>query len=129
MPGLSGSTASCALICFLTREPPHSTQWTMVKINRVNLMFMISFSAVFLANWVPEFLKGWDILDRIAGFGGAHRMSSIINAQGKAKRTAGALLIVGELYYVKGNGKLYCSVLVLSNLIYVVIFILFCLHS
>lgn len=101
----------------------------MVKINKVNLMFMISSSVVFLANGVPEFLKVWDILDIIASFGGAHRMSSIINAQGKAKRTAGALLKVGELYSVKGNGKLYCSVLVLSNLIYVVIFILLCLHS
>jgi len=92
-------------------------------------MFMISSSAVFLPKWVPEFLKGWDTLDIIASFGGSHRMSSIINAQGKAKRTAGALLRVGELYSVKSNGKLYCSVLVLSNLIYVVIFILFCLHS
>lgn len=81
-------------------------------------MFIISSSVVFLANLVPEFRNGQDILDIIASFeGGAHRMSCIVNAQGKAKRTAGALLIVGELHSVKGNGKLYCSVLVLSNLI------------
>lgn len=70
-------------------------------------MFMISSSssAVFLANWVPEFLQG-SILDIITSLWGAHRMSSIINAQGKAMGTAGALLRVGEIYSVKGNRKL-----------------------
>lgn len=92
-------------------------------------MFMISFSVVFLVNWVPELLNSWDIVQINACFVGICRMYSIINAQGKAKRAAGALLRVGELHSVKGNGKLYCFALVLSNLIYVVIFILFCLHS
>lgn len=79
-----------------------------------------------LGTWIP---KGLGYSRYNCQIWGVHRMSSIINAQGKAKRTAGVLLRVGELCCVKGNGKLYCSVLVLSNLICVVIFILLCLHS
>lgn len=89
---VSGSTASSALVCFLAREPPNSTQWTMVKISWVSLMFGISSLVVFLANWVPEFLQGWDILEINANFVEVHRMLSIINTQGTAERTAGALL-------------------------------------
>lgn len=108
------------------RKAPHSTQWTMVKISRVYLMFMISSSssAVFLANWVPEFLKG-SILDIITSLWGAHRMSSIINAQGKVLGTAGAFLWVGEIYSVKGNGKLNTLFWCWGTWS---IFILFCLH-
>lgn len=119
------NTASSALTCFPTRKPPHSTHWTMVKISRVNLMFITSSSslAVFLANLVPEFLKG-SILDIITSLWRAHRMS-IINARGKALGTAGAVLRVGEIYSVKGNGKL--------NILFSCwgiwsISILFCLH-
>lgn len=91
-------------------------------------MFGISSLVVFLANWVPESLQDWDILEINANFVGVHRMLSIINAQGTAERTAGALLRVGELSSVKGNGKLCCSVLVLSNLIFVWLFLFFSVY-